>query len=54
MIELLKAQLQLAEQMARYASPNERSAWAQYHATITVLLEQLQRPPRVRPPIIRP
>jgi len=56
MIELLRAQLVLADSMRRVASnPGERGAWVQYHSTIQALLDQLERPPRpVRPPPIRP
>jgi len=58
MIELLKAQLVLADSMRRVASnPGERGAWVQYHSTIQALLDQLQRPPppdRPPPVITRP
>ena len=56
MIELLKAQLVLADSMRRVASnPGERGAWVQYHSTIQALLDQLERPQRpTRPPPIRP
>jgi hypothetical protein len=51
MIELLQILLTHAAAMRQAATTvAERAAWAQFHNVIKTQIDEMQRPPRVRPP----